>query len=329
MRVQQIEMSSHQHPIVRIPEDSRITTFPIARPRLWEMYKTTLRLFWTSEDYDGKDDVFQYNNVLSSQEKNLVDLVLAFFASADNLVNVNILDRFREEVGIVEATMFYNFQAAMEDIHATTYSKMIETMITDSTKRHMLYKAVEHMPSVRNIAKFIQSTTESSDSFATRLVRMICVEGAVFFGSFGIIYWFASKGLLPGLTSVNQYIARDETYHTLFAIELYNMLGAEFKLSQSELYAILDEALKVASDFISEAIPNPVIGLSIATLVQYVQHQIDVILHHMALPVRYKVENPFSFMKMLNMETKGNFFEYKVTSYSHVVEQTSADDDDY
>lgn len=305
-------------PIARIPLDDRITTFPIARQKLWEHYNTMLKLFWTSDSYHaGHVDAHQYETTLTEGERTLVDHILAFFASSDNLICANLVERFSVEVDIPEARMFYNAQIANEDIHATTYSLMIETMVKDIQKKKRLFNALRDMPSVGRIIEFIQSATASQESFAVRLLRMVAAEGILFFGSFGAIFWLDSRGLLPGFCSVNKYVARDETLHALFAVELYSMIDEGEKLTVTQVHAIFREAVQLSMGFIEAAIPVPLVGLNVGSLTQYVQHQVDVILHHMKLPLLYKVENPFLFSQKLNMANKSNFFEVTPTDYSH------------
>lgn len=63
--------------------------------------------------------------------------------------------------------------------------------------------------------------TDSSESFAERLVAYAAVEGIFFSGSFCAIFWLKKRGLMPGLTFSNELISRDEGLHTDFGCLLY------------------------------------------------------------------------------------------------------------
>ena len=62
-------------------------------------------------------------------------LQLAFFAASDGIVVENLAQRFCRDCQLPEARCFYGFQIAMENVHAETYSLLIETYIEDSAER--------------------------------------------------------------------------------------------------------------------------------------------------------------------------------------------------
>ena len=54
----------------------------------------------------------------------------------------------------MEAKVFYSFQAMMENIHAETYSLLIDTYIKDENEKHKLFNAIDTIPSVGKKAKW-------------------------------------------------------------------------------------------------------------------------------------------------------------------------------
>ena len=111
-------------------EQKRYVIFPIQRHDIWQFYKKVVAAFWTPEEVDLARDLDDFNK-LNEEEKHFVKYVLAFFAASDALVNDNLLERFSNEVAVLEAKYFYGFQIAMENIHSEMYSKLIETYISD------------------------------------------------------------------------------------------------------------------------------------------------------------------------------------------------------
>ncbi|KAK0215927.1 ribonucleoside-diphosphate reductase [Armillaria nabsnona] len=73
--------------------------------QVWSFYKLHKVSFWTTKK-------------LSPSEHVLFSMILAFFASADSIVNKNILQNFFSKVQLLEAYYFYTFQAMMENIHS-------------------------------------------------------------------------------------------------------------------------------------------------------------------------------------------------------------------
>merc|ERR1712160_17607 len=107
---------------------------------------------------------------LTADEKFFVSHVLAFFAASDGIVNENLCERFASEVQIPEARCFYGFQIAMENIHAETYSLLIDTYIKDPAEKDTVFDAIHTMPPVRQKAEWAIQWMNTENSFAERLV---------------------------------------------------------------------------------------------------------------------------------------------------------------
>ena len=158
------------------------------------------------------------------------------------------------EIKCSEAICFYGFQIAAENIHSEMYSLLIDTYIRDPTEKNHLFHAIDTIPSVGKKAKWaIKWINDEQSNFATRVVAFAAVEGIFFSGSFCAIFWLKKRGLMPGLTSSNELISRDEGMHTDFAVEIYSML--QNKLSYSTIKEIICEAVEMEKEFIIDSIP--------------------------------------------------------------------------
>ena len=113
------------------------------------MYKKTQASFWTSEEIDLSHDLVDWNDRLNSNERHFISRVLAFFATSDGIVNENLVERFSNEVQVAEARCFYGFQIMMENIHAETYSLLIDTYIKDPQEREFLFDAIDTIPCIK------------------------------------------------------------------------------------------------------------------------------------------------------------------------------------
>ncbi|MBP6665233.1 MAG: ribonucleotide-diphosphate reductase subunit beta, partial [Chitinophagales bacterium] len=119
-------MSQHfVEPILKDNKD-RFVLFPIKHNDIWKMYKQAEASFWTAEEIDLSSDLSDWDK-LSDNERYFIKHVLAFFAASDGIVNENLVLNFMREVQIPEARCFYGFQVAIENIHAETYSLLIDT----------------------------------------------------------------------------------------------------------------------------------------------------------------------------------------------------------
>lgn len=303
-----------------ISDDSRYVMFPIQYQDLWNMYKKHVDCFWRAEEIDLSRDMTHWNS-LNSDEKHFISLILAFFAASDGIVLENLGLRFMTEVQVAEARAFYGFQIAMENIHSETYSLLIETYIKDKNEKHKLLNAVQHFDCINQKANWAKKWIHDTDSsFATRLVAFACVEGIHFSGAFCSIFWLKKRGLMPGLTFSNELISRDEALHCEFAILLYSKLRN--KLSQELIHKIISEAVDIEIYFICEALPCRLIGMNSDLMTQYIKFVADRLCLQFGCDKLYNETNPFSFMELISLESKTNFFEKKVDAYALATKQT-------
>lgn len=309
-----------------IAEDARMTTMPIGRPLLFEAYQKALKCFWTVGEVDLSKDVADFAS-LTSREQHFIKHVLAFFAASDKIVNVNLLARFISDVPLPEASYFYNFQTTMEDIHAHMYSLQLNTIVPDAAERKHLFAAMTTIPVIAAMTKYMFDTIDSEASLAERLIRMACVEGIFFTGCFCAIYWFRQRGLMPGLGAANEFIARDEGLHTVFAMLVYNQLRESVKLDTARVHELIREAVLIAKAFVCDALPVSLPEMNSTLMGEYIECTADELVKLINVNVVYGTAQPFAFMNMINMKNKGNFFETRVTEYSKVDTDTPMDDE--
>lgn len=297
------------------PDSKRFTLFPIQYPDIWHMYKKQMASFWTAEEIDFSKDAADWEGKLTDNERHFISNILAFFAGSDGIVQENLAERFQREVAAPEAKLFYGFQNAMEGVHGETYSLLIDTLIKDKEKREHLFNAIETIPCVGKKADWaLKWVGDKYSSYATRLVAFACVEGIFFSGAFCSIYWLRRRGLLPGLTFSNDLIAKDESLHTEFAVLIYGKLHN--KLTAENIHEIIREAVEIEKEFITESLPCSLIGMNAALMSQYIEFVADRLAVQLGTPKVFGVPNPFDFMEMISMESKGNFFEKRISEYN-------------
>ena len=316
-----------------IENPGRFVIFPIANQKVWEMYKKAEGSFWTAEELDLSKDRKDWD-VLPPQEQHFIKHILAFFAASDGIVNENLAMNFMKEVQWPEARCFYGFQIAMENIHSEVYSLLIDTYIKDQTEKLKLLNAIETVPCVKKKAEWAIHWMESEEAeFASRLMAFAAVEGIFFSGAFCSIFWLKERGIMPGLTTSNEFISRDEGLHTEFACLLYSYL--HHKLSKTKAHKMIREAVKCEKEFITEALSCSLIGMNAKMMSQYIEFVADRLLVQLGYPKIWETTNPFPFMERISLEGKDNFFEKRVTNYSKagvgktVEEMTFATDADF
>ncbi len=302
----------------------RFVLFPIKYGTIWEWYKKSVASFWTAEEVDLTQDINDWENKLTDNERKFIKHVLAFFAASDGIVNENLVLNFMREVQIPEARCFYGFQVAIENIHAEMYSLLIDTYIKDPKEKDFLFNALQNLECVSKKGQWALRWIDNAPSFAHRLIAFAAVEGIFFSGSFCSIYWLKKRGLMPGLTFSNELISRDEGMHCDFACLLYSML--ENKLDPAEVKAIITEAVEYEKEFVTDALPVSLIGMNAEMMGQYIEFVADRLLMSLGCEKAYGTANPFSWMDMISIQGKTNFFEKRVGDYAKAGLMTKRED---
>jgi ribonucleoside-diphosphate reductase beta chain len=317
---EQKEDKEQKQVTIQLPEPlltesgDRFVLFPIRHPDVWEKYKQQSAVTWFAEEVDLSKDMPQWEK-LSDNERHFIKNVLAFFAGSDGIVMENLSMRFMREVQWPEAKMFYNVQNFIEGVHSEMYSLLIETYITDNQEKAQLFQAIKTIPCVQKKADWALAWIDNKEaSFATRLLGFAAVEGIFFSGAFCAIFWLKERGIMPGLTVSNEFIARDEGLHTEFACLLYSKLVN--KLSKKEAHKIIRDAVKIEKQFITKSLPCDLIGMNAKMMSQYIEFVADRLLLQLGYPKAYSATNPFPFMEKMSLENKDNFFEKKVSTYA-------------
>jgi ribonucleotide reductase beta subunit family protein with ferritin-like domain len=291
----------------------RLVVYPIKNKPVWDMYQKQQSCFWTVGEIDFSKDYKSWQQ-LTDKEQHFIKYILGFFAASDGIVNMNLAERFLNDTEELEVRTCYQWQIAMENIHAECYSLMIDTYIKDNKEKEFLLDAIENIPSITKKANWALKWIEDKQaSFAQRLLAFACVEGIFFSGSFCAIYWLKERNLMPGLCISNEFIARDEGMHCDFACMQY--LKQPDKLPFEKVKELFEEVVEIESDFITESIPCKLIGMNSEHMIQYIKFVADRLLVDLNYPKIYKASNPFSFMENISLEGKTNFFEHRPTQY--------------
>ena len=317
-----LDLSSEQiEPMLQETLD-RFVLFPIEQSEVWDMYKLHAASFWTAEEIDLAEDGKDWE-ALSADEQHFLKHVLAFFAASDGIVNENLVVNFANEVQWAEARCFYGFQIMMENIHAETYSLLIDTYIKDPIEKDHLFKALDTVPSVQKKATWaLRWLDRKRASFAERLIAFAAVEGIFFSGSFCAIFWLKKRGLMPGLTFSNELISRDEGLHCDFACLLHSKLNRG--AGENQIHRIISEAVEIEIEFVTNALPVSLLGMNSDQMSTYIQFVADRLLIALGATKLYNVENPFPWMEMISLQGKTNFFEKRVGEYQKAGVATSS-----
>ncbi len=318
--------------------------FPIKNQEIWDRYKLHIQAFWTPEEVSLQDDLRDLQT-LNEGEKHFIKNVLAFFANSEAMINENLASRFYKEILMPEARCFISMQMLNESIHAEMYALQIEAYVVDQQEKDMLFNAIQNVPCINLKAKWVSKWLNGSQNLLTRLIAFGLVEGLFFAGSFCAIYYFRKRGLLPGLALSNDWIARDEGMHFSFSALMFKILRDKFNnnsltdtdlldvdlitgnVAQSEFEEIVREAVSFEKEFVQEALPVDLIGMNTNLMCQYIEAVADRIADLFEFERVYNTENPFDFMRALDVQNVTNFFEKRVSEYQRPTDRALSFDD--
>lgn len=310
-----------------------LTLRPMRYPQFFQLYRDSLKNIWTTDELDFSVDLVDLRDRISPEEAHLIKRLVAFWATADNIVAHNLVLNFYRHLNSPEFRMVLGKQLFDEMLHVETYLLLVDTYLPDAAERAEAFAAYQEIPSVKLKAEFSfrymdaihgidrLDTDEKRRQFVLNLICFAaCVEGLFFFGSFSYVYFLRSKGLLPGLATATNWIFRDESLHITAAMKAVEAIRLEYphlfgKDLEAVIHRMLDEAIDVELQFCEDAIQFGVTGLTRGQMHQYLQHCADLRLMDMGFSARYRVSNPFPFMMLQDVQPLTNFFEKRVTEY--------------
>jgi ribonucleoside-diphosphate reductase subunit M2 len=316
-------MSTSREYLTDCNHKDRLTLFPIQDEAMWDMYQKAVSAFWTVHEVDLSRDRNDWDR-LSESEQFFLKQVLAFFSSSDTIVNINLAERFINDVTVLEARYFYAFQMAIENIHSEMYSILIDTYVKKAEDRDRLFNAVSQIPVIQQKANWcFRYIEDNAASFGQRLIAFAIVEGVFFSGAFASIYWMKERGKMPGLAFANELISRDEALHVEFAVLLYSKLSEHGRVDRDTVYDMFRSAVGVEQMFITESIPCSMLGMNSSLMNTYIEYVADRLLVQLGYPKLFQASNPFPFMDRIALQNKTNFFEGRVSEYAKSIHKTS------
>ena len=313
-----------QEPLLTLT--NRVSLFPILFNDIWELYKKHFKCFWAPDEIDLSSDINDYNNKLNDNERYYINNVLAFFGISDFIVNKNE-KKNSIEIQCMEYNIYVDDKIARENVHSESYAILLETYVKDINLLNNLKNAVSTIPCIADKINWFDTFIDNG-TWQQRMVASAITEGIFFSGSFCAIYWLKKRGLMSGLCQYNELISRDEGLHRDGNIYIYKHYVAN-KLPVNEVIDMIKSAVDIEIKFCIESLPVDLIGMNNQLMSQYIKFVADHLSLNLIDTTIYNVKNPFSWMNLISIETKTDFFSKRVNNYAKqsANEQLTLDDD--
>lgn len=172
--------------------------------------------------------------------------------------------------------------------------------------------------------------SENIPSLDLLLISLSLMEGIMFSGSFGILFWFAKNNMFPGACKANQLIKNDEGTHVQNGALIHRGL-IKNKVDQKIVHEMVREAVEIENDFMCDAMPpdSGIRGMNSKLMARYTQYSADWVLELFGYEKLYNIrfEDTFDFMiKQSITDTFTDFFREEEVNYKlHGVNETPED----
>jgi ribonucleoside-diphosphate reductase beta chain len=290
-------------------------------PQFYEMYKDAIANTWTVEEVDFSEDIQDLQERITPNERHMINLLVAFFATGDTIVANNLVINLYKNINSPEARMYLSRQLFEEAQHIDFYLKLLDTYIPNDKERAEAFSAVEKIPSIKAKAEFCYKWIDSED-FLMNLITFACaVEGLFFFAAFAYVYFLRSRGLCNGLASGTNWVFRDESAHMKFAFSVIDVIKKEnperfTEYLSSKIHNMLDDAIEVEYEFAKDILSEGIPGLTLLDMKRYLRYVTDQRLIRLGYEPHYHSLMPFDFMLLQDVQELTNFFERTVSSYA-------------
>lgn len=292
------------------------------------MYRNMLNNFWIPEEIALNEDVKQFSQ-LTKGERNAFDKVISFLNFLDSVQCEN-LPNLSRYITAPEVSSLLNIQAFQEEVHAQSYSYILDT-VTNPITRDKIYDMwrEDEMLLERNkfIASIYQNFNEnpSQENFLKTIMANYILEGIYFYSGFSFFYTLARQGKMTATSTIFKYINRDEITHLV----LFQNIIKEIKKECPNIFSkpLLEELREMMRIGVEHEIQwgqyitnNEILGINDDLIDSYIKYLSNLRLKAIGLKELYPEinQNPMewieTFAKINN--TKTDFFESKVVNYT-------------
>lgn len=292
----------------------------------YNMYKTMLNNFWIPDEISLADDIKQFP-LLSKDERFAVDRIISFLNFLDSIQSENLPNLVRY-ISAPEITSLLNIQTFQEEVHAQSYSYILDT-ITDPITRDKIYDMWRDeevlLERIEFITKIYQdfATNDTEENFLKVVMANYVLEGIYFYSGFMFFYTLARQEKLSGTASIFKYINRDETTHLVIFQNIIKTYFNEFNVSdeiKEELRELMRKGVEWEIKWGTHVTNDKILGISNEVIDKYIKYLSTLRLRAIGLEPLYPEynKNPIDWIDSFSRinDTKTDFFEAKVVNYT-------------
>lgn len=304
--------------------DERSYFRPFNYPWAYDAWLKHEQSHWMHTEVPMLEDVKDWKNKLSKEQKHFLTQIFRFFTQGDIDVAGGYVKNYLPYFQQPEIRMMLCGFAAREALHVAAYSHLIETLgMPDSIYNEFL--EYEAMKAKHEYFIDLSNKNGTIESVATNIAAFSAfTEGMQLFSSFIMLLNFPRHGLMRGMGQIITWSIVDETIHAESMIKLFRTYIEENKEIwnddlKSKIYVIATKMVDLEDKFIDLAFAQGAMtNLTEEEVKHYIRYIADRRLISLGLKGIFKVKkNPLPWVEeMINAPIHTNFFENKSTDYA-------------
>jgi ribonucleoside-diphosphate reductase beta chain len=304
--------------------DERSNFKPFQYPWAYDAWLKHEQSHWLHSEVPMIEDVKDWKNRLTVEEKQFLTHIFRFFTQGDIDVAGGYVKNYLPYFPQPEVRMMLLGFAAREALHVAAYSHLIETLGLPDTMYNQFLE-YQAMRDKHDYITDIASQNTTKENTATHIATFSAfTEGMQLFSSFIMLLNFPRHGMMKGMGQIVTWSIVDETMHTENMIKLFRTYIKENpEIWNDELkgriYTIAEKMVELEDKFIDLAFGmGPMKNLTSEDVKQYIRYIADRRLISLGMKGIFKVKkNPLPWVEeMINAPTHTNFFENRSTDYA-------------
>ena len=295
---------------------------PFNYPWAFEAYKTQQHMHWLPDEVNLADDLKDFRERLTEDNRQLLTNIFRFFTQADVDVAEGYATHYLPTFKQPEVRMMLSAFANMEAVHQEAYSLLLETLGYDDSE----YQKFTEIQSMYEKHEYLSDfgTESLVDLAKTMAVYSAFTEGVQLFSSFAILLNYSRHNFMKGMGQIVTWSIRDETLHVESMSRLFKELIREnpelwTDELKYEIYCAAERTVELEDAFIDTCFESAkILNLSSEEVKEYIRYIADRRLLGLGMKAIFKSsKNPLPWLDyILNGVEHTNFFENRATEYA-------------
>ena len=295
---------------------------PFNYPWAFEAYKTQQHMHWLPDEVNLADDLKDFRERLTEDNRQLLTNIFRFFTQADVDVACGYATHYLPTFKQPEVRMMLSAFANMEAVHQEAYSLLLETLGYDDSE----YQKFTEIQSMYEKHEYLSTFGTGSlvELAKTLAVYSAFTEGVQLFSSFAILLNYSRHNYMKGMGQIVTWSIRDETLHVESMSRLFKELIREnpdlwTDELKYEIYCAAERTVELEDAFIDTCFESAeILDLSSEEVKEYIRYIADRRLLGLGMKAIFKSsKNPLPWLDyILNGVEHTNFFENRATEYA-------------